>query len=108
VIRRPVKYAPLATLVTPLVLLESNYLQCKTTKQIFYNSTGCGPGAKKLKAESLSKISEDHRQASQQLMHLRKVCNCPLSCQNTRNYLLWDQAQLIYATFSNNDSMKKI
>jgi len=54
------------------VPLESNYPLCKTTKQIFYNSTGCAPGTKKLKAECLPKISEDHRQTLQQLMHLKK------------------------------------
>ena len=36
------------------------------------------------------KISEDHRHTLQQLMHLRKVYNCPLSCQNTLNYLLFN------------------
>ena len=70
------------------VPLESNYPECKTTKQIFYTSAGCAPGTKKVKAECLPKISEDHRQTLQQLMHLRKVYNCPLSCQYTRNCLL--------------------
>ena len=43
------------------VPLESNYPECKTTKQIFYTSAGCAPGTKKVKAECLPKISEDHR-----------------------------------------------
>jgi len=55
------------------VPFELNYPYCKTTKHIFYNSTGCAPGTKKLKAEYLPKISEDHRQTLQQLMHLKKV-----------------------------------
>jgi len=38
---------------------------------------------KSLKAECLPKICEGHWQTLQQLMHLRKVYNCPLSCQNT-------------------------
>ena len=44
----------------------------------------------------LPKISEDHGQTLQQLMHLRKVYNCPISCQNTRNYLLFNATHSWY------------
>jgi len=64
--------------------------------QIFYNSTGCAPGTKKLKAECLPKISEGRRQTLQQLMHLRKVYKCPLSCLNKRNYLLFNMTHSWY------------
>ena len=38
-----------------LVPLESNHPYCKTTKQIFYNSTGCAPGTKKLRLNAFQK-----------------------------------------------------